>query len=85
MVAAKLRNVRVMGNEVIQEVSELIALAQCHVAADQVLVDNSQVEVVAEGVNVHQVPHFITFLSEKHRKLKQRRGYTYYHNNVSLN
>lgn len=40
-------------------------------AADQVLVNHSQVEVVAEGVNMHQVPHLIALLSEEHRQLKQ--------------
>lgn len=61
-----------MGDEVVQEIGELIALAQRHVAADQVLMNNSQVEVIAEGVNVHQVPHLITLLSEKHGELNQR-------------
>lgn len=76
MVAAKLGNIWMMGDEVIQEVSELVTLAQCHVAAHQVLVDHSQVEVVAEGVNMHQVPHLITFLSEEHGELKQRGGHS---------
>lgn len=53
MIAAKLGNVWVMGDEVVQEVGELVALAQRHVAAYQVLVDHSQVEIVAEGVDVH--------------------------------
>lgn len=41
-------------------------------AADQVLVNHSQVEVVAEGVNVHGVPDFITLLSEEHGELQQK-------------
>lgn len=61
-----------MGDEVVQEVCELVALTQRHVAADQVLVNHSQVEVITEGVNVHQVPHLVTLLSEKHGELKQR-------------
>lgn len=69
MVAAKLGNVWVMGDEVVQEVGELVALAQRHVAADQVLVNHSQVEVVAEGVNVHQVPHLVALLGEEHGEL----------------
>lgn len=66
MIAAKLGYVWVMGDEVIQEVCELVALAQRHVAADQVLVNDPQVKVVAEGVHVHQVPHFVALLSEEH-------------------
>lgn len=76
MVASKLWNIGVMCDEVVQEVGELVALAERHVAADQVLVNHSQVEVVAEGVNVHQVPHLITLLSEEHGELKQRVGGT---------
>lgn len=72
MVAAKLWDVWMMGYEVVQEICELVALAQRHVGSYQVLVNHSQVEVVAEGVNVHQVTHLITFLSEEHGKLKQK-------------
>ena len=71
MIAAELGNVWVMGDEVIQEVGELVALAQRHVAANQVLVNDSQMEIIAEGVNVHQVPHLITLLGEEHGELKQ--------------
>lgn len=70
MVTAKFGNVWVMGDEVVEEVGELVALAKSHVAANQVLVNHSQVEVVAEGVNMHQVPYLITLLSEEHRELK---------------
>lgn len=79
VVAAKLGYVWVMGDKVVQEVGELVALAQRHVAADQVLVHNSQVEVVAEGVNVHQVPHLIALLSEEHRELKKKEVCIYSH------
>lgn len=61
-----------MGDEVIQEVGKLVALAKGHVAADQVLMNHSQMEVVAKGMNVHQVPHLITLLSEEHGELGQR-------------
>lgn len=74
MVAAKLGNVGVVGDEVVQEVGELVALPQGHVAADQVLVHHSQVEVVAEGVNVHGVPHLIALLGEEHGELQQKAG-----------
>lgn len=74
MIAAKLGDVGVVGDEVIQEVCELVARAQYHVAALQVLVNDSQVEVVAEGVNVHQVPHLITLFSEEHGELERTEG-----------
>lgn len=66
MVAAKLRDVRVMGNEVLQETGQLISLPQGHVTAQQVLMHHTQVEVVAERVHVHQVTHLITLLGEQH-------------------
>lgn len=71
MVAAKLGDIWVMGDKVIQEVGQLVALAQRHVAADQVLVHDPQVEVIAEGMNVHQVPHFVALFSEEHGELRQ--------------
>lgn len=74
MIATKLGNVRVIGDKVVQEVRELVALSERHVAAHQVLVNHSQVEVVAEGVDVHQVPHFVTLLCEEHGELKDRDG-----------
>lgn len=48
VVASKLGDVRMLGNEVFQESSQVIALSQCHVGAKQVLVHNAQVEIVAE-------------------------------------
>lgn len=73
VVAAKLGDVWVVGDEVVQEVGQLVALAQRHVGAHQVLVHHPQVKVIAEGVHVHQVPHFIALLSEEHRQLQHRR------------
>lgn len=72
VVAAKLWDVGVMGDKIVQEVGQLVALAQRHVATNQVLVDDSQVEVIAEGVNVHQVPHFVALFSEEHGELESR-------------
>lgn len=74
VIAAKLGDVGMVGDEVVQEVCELVARAQYHVAALQVLVDDSQVEVVAEGVDVHQVPHLVTLLSEEHGELERTEG-----------
>lgn len=74
VIPAELGNVWVMGDEVVQEVSELVALAERHVAAHQVLVDHPQVEVVAEGVHVHQVPHLVALLREEHGELQETGG-----------
>lgn len=74
VIAAKFGDVRVMGDEVVQEICELVALPERHVGTHQVLVNHSQVEVVAEGVDVHQVPHLIALLSEQHGELQQSRS-----------
>lgn len=58
-----------MGNEILQEAGEMVALAESHVGAQQILVDYAQVEVVAERVHVHEVPHLVTLLREEHRQL----------------
>ena len=70
MIAAEFGNIRMMGNEVLQEMRELVSLAQQHVAAHQVLVHHAQVVVVAEGVHVHEVPHLVTLLGEEHGELE---------------
>lgn len=70
MVASKLGYVGVMGDEVLQKGRELVPLPKGHVTAHEVLMHHTQVEVVAEGVNVHQVPHLITLLGEQHGQLR---------------
>lgn len=70
MVASKLGYVGVMGDEVLQKGREMVPLPKGHVTAHEVLMHHSQVEVVAEGVNVHQVPHLITLLGEQHGQLR---------------
>lgn len=72
MIMAKLGNIWVMGDEVIQEIGQLVALSQRHMAAYQVLVNHSQMEIVAEGVDVHQVSNLIALLSEEHGQLQQK-------------
>jgi len=72
VIATELGDVGVMGYEVLQEAGELVALAQHHVAAHQVLVDHAQVVVVAERVNMHEVPHLVTLLREEHGELEGR-------------
>lgn len=48
MVAAKFGDVSVVGDEILQEAGEVVALAESHVGTQQILVDYTQVEVVAE-------------------------------------
>lgn len=74
VVAAELGDVRMVGDEVLQEAGELVALPQGHVAAQKVLVHHPQVEVVAEGVHVHQVSHLVALLREEHGQLQDRQG-----------
>lgn len=74
MITAKFGDVRVMGNEVLQKAGEMVALAESHVGAQQVLVDYAQVEVVAERMHVHEVPHLVTLLREEHRELWRAKG-----------
>lgn len=58
-----------MGNEILQEAGEMVALAESHVGAQEILVDDAQVEVVAERMHMHEVPHLVTLLREEHREL----------------
>lgn len=48
VVASKLGDIRVLGNEVFQETGQVIALSQRHMRSKQILVHNAQVEVIAE-------------------------------------
>lgn len=52
-----------------QKGGEVVAMPQHQVAAQHVLVHEAQVEVVAEGVHVHQVPHLVALLGEQHGQL----------------
>lgn len=58
------------GDEVLQKGRELVSLPQGHVTTHEVLMHHTQVEVVAEGVNVHQIPHLIALLGEQHGQLR---------------
>lgn len=69
MIAAKVRPVGVVGQEVAQEGGQVVAVPQHQVGAQHVLVHEAQVEVVAERVHVHQVPHLVAFLREQHGQL----------------
>lgn len=69
VIAAKVGPVRVVGQEVSQESGEVVAMPQHQVGAQHMLVHEAQVEVIAEGVHVHQVPHLVTLLGEQHGQL----------------
>ena len=85
VIAAEFGNIRMMGNEVLQEMRELVSLAQQHVAAHQVLVHHAQVVVVAEGVHVHEVPHLVTLLGEEHGELEGGRQPNDHHHDNNNN
>lgn len=71
VVPPELGDVGMVSDEVLQEAGELIALTQSHLAAHQVLVNDTQVEIVAERVHVHQVSHLVTLLCEQHGELEK--------------
>lgn len=71
MVASVLWDIGVLGDEELQEAGQIIALAKRHAGAQKILVHHPQVEVVAEGMDVHQVPHLVTFLGEEHGQLQR--------------
>lgn len=58
-----------MGDEVLQKARELVSLTKGHVTTHEVLMHHTQVEVVAERVNVHQIPDLIALLGEQHGQL----------------
>lgn len=72
MIATEFGDIGMMGYEVLQEAGELVALAEHHVTAHQVLVDHAQLVVVAEGVHVHEVPDLVALLREEHGELEGR-------------
>lgn len=74
VIAAEVGPVRVVGQEVPQEGGEVVAVPQHQVGALHVLVHEAQVEVVAERVHVHQVPHLVTLLCEQHGQLGRWQG-----------
>lgn len=71
MIAAKVGSIRVVGQEMLQEGSEVVSMPQCQVGTEHVLVHQAQVEVVAEGVHVHQVTDLVTLLREQHGQLRR--------------
>lgn len=74
VIATKVGPIRVVSQEVSQEGGEVVAVSQHQVGAQHVLVHEAQVEVIAERVHVHQVPHLVTLLREQHGQLRGRQG-----------
>jgi hypothetical protein len=70
VIAAKVGSIRVVGQEVSQEGGKVVAMPQHQVGTQHMLVHEAQVEVIAEGVYMHQVPHFVTLLCEQHGQLR---------------
>lgn len=74
VVAAKVGAIGVVSEEAAQEAGEVVALTQGQVGTQHMLVRQPQVEVIAEGVYMHQVPDLVTFLSEQHGELRGKMG-----------
>lgn len=69
VITAKVGSIRVVGQEVLQEGGEVVAVPQCQVGTEHVLVHEAQVEVIAEGVHMHQITDLVTFLCEQQGQL----------------
>lgn len=75
VIATKVGPIRVVGQEVSQEGGEVVAVPQHQVGAHHMLVHEAQVEVIAERVHMHQVPHLVALLGEQHGQLRRHRGW----------
>lgn len=69
MIAAEVGSIRVVGQEMLQEGGEVVAMAQHQVGTEHMLVHEAQVEVIAEGVHMHQITDLVTLLCEEHGQL----------------
>lgn len=69
VIAAKVGSIRVVGQEMLQEGGEVVAMAQHQVGTEHMLVHEAQVEVIAEGVHMHQITDLVTLLCEEHGQL----------------
>lgn len=69
VITAKVGSIRVVGQEVLQEGGEVVAVPQCQVGTEHVLVHEAQVEVIAEGVHMHQITDLVAFLCEQQGQL----------------
>lgn len=69
MIAAEVGSIRVVGQEMLQEGGEVVAMAQYQVGTEHMLVHEAQVEVIAEGVHMHQITDLVTLLCEEHGQL----------------
>lgn len=69
MITAKVRSIRVMGQEMLQEGGEVVAMPQDQVGTKHMLVHEAQVEVIAEGVYMHQITDLVALLCEQQGQL----------------
>lgn len=69
VISAKVGSIRVVGQEVLQEGGEVVAMPQDQVGTEHMLVHQAQVEVIAEGVHMHQITDLVAFLCEQHGQL----------------
>lgn len=69
VITAKVRSIRMVGQEMLQEGGEVVAMPQYQVGTEHVLVHEAQVEVIAEGVHMHQITDLVAFLCEQQGQL----------------
>lgn len=69
MITAKVRSIRVVGQEMLQEGGEVVAMPQDQVGTEHMLVHEAQVEVIAEGVYMHQITDLVALLCEQQGQL----------------
>lgn len=69
VISAKVGSIRVVGQEMLQEGGEVVAMPQYQVGTEHMLVHEAQVEVIAKGVHVHQVTDLVTLLRKQHGQL----------------
>lgn len=70
VITAKVGSIGVVGQEMLQEGGEVVAMSQYQVGTQHVLVHEAQVEVIAEGVYMHQITDLVTLLCEQQGQLR---------------
>lgn len=78
VITAKVGSIGVVGQEMLQEGGEVVAMPQYQMGTEHVLVHEAQVEVIAEGVHMHQITDLVTLLCEQQGQLgrkSRRQGY----------
>lgn len=57
----------------LQEGGEVVAMPQYQVCTEHMLVHKAQMEIIAEGVHMHQITDLVTLLCEQHGQLGRKR------------